>query len=61
MYRRRNECFGKIYKFESCQSKQCKNDTALRLAKGQSLNQTERQRISSNYDENNYRLQQILN
>jgi hypothetical protein len=54
MYSRRNECFGKIYQFLLCGSIQCKNVTALSVATGQILNDTERQLISLNHDENKF-------
>jgi hypothetical protein len=43
-----------------CESKQCKNVTALSIATGQCLNVSERQSISSNHDENNYQWQLML-
>jgi len=61
MYSRRNESFGKIYKFWSYESEQHKNVTALGFATGPCLNLSERQPISSNHDENHYRWQQMLN
>jgi len=61
MYSRRNKSFGKIYKFLSCESEQCNNDTGFSFATGPSLNLVERQPISSNLDENYYRWEQMLN
>jgi hypothetical protein len=60
MNSRRNESYGKINKFKSCESEQCKNVTVLGFAKGQSLNLSERQPISSNHNENNHQWQLML-
>jgi len=43
MYRRRNEAFGKIDIFVSCETEQCKNATALSFATWPRLNRSERQ------------------
>jgi len=56
-----NEAFGKIHKFESCESEQCKNVTALGFATAPSLDLPERLQIYSNHDETYYRWQQMLN
>jgi len=61
MYSRRNESFGKIYKFQLYESKQCMNFTALGFAPGPSLNLSERQPIRSDHDDNNHQWQQLLN
>ena len=60
MYSRRNEAFGKIHRFWSYESKQCKNVTALSFPTGPCLNRSERLPICSNNDKNNYRSQQML-
>jgi len=60
MYYRRNESFGKIYKVLLCESEQWKNVTALAIATGRSLYVSEWQPTYSNYDEHNYRWQQML-
>ena len=61
MYSRCNEAFGKIHKFQQCESEQCKNVTALGFATGPSFNLSERLLISSNHDQNYYQWQQMLN
>jgi len=61
MYSRRNESFGTMHHFYSCESEQCNIVTPLGFAAGLSLNQAERQPIQSNQDENNYRRQPMLN
>jgi len=61
MYSRRNEAFGKIHKFQSCESEQCKNVTALGFVTRPSLNLAERLPIYSNHNENYYRWQPMLN
>jgi len=61
MYCRRNENYGMIHHFQSCESEQCNIVTPLGFATGPSLNESERQPIKSNRDANNYRQQQILN
>jgi hypothetical protein len=61
MCSRRNAAFANIHKLLSCESAQSKNVTALGFAAWQRLNPSERQRISSNRDENNDRWQQMLN
>ena len=53
--------FDKIHEFSSCESKQCKNVTALGFPTGPSLNLSGRLPISSNHDENYYRWQQMVN
>ena len=54
MHSMRNEDFGKIHKFQSCESEQCKNVTALGFATRPSLSLSERLPISSIHDENYY-------
>jgi len=61
MYSRRNESICKIYKFYSCESKQCKIVPVLGFAPGPSLNLSDRQLIRSNHDENDYGWQEMLN
>jgi len=61
MYSRRNESFGMIHHFWSCESEQYKIIMPLGFATGPSLNQAERQLVKSNQDENTYRRQQRLN
>jgi len=61
MYRRRNEAFGKIHRFLSCQSEEWKNVTALRFATWPHLNRSQRQQISSNHHESHSGWQQMLN
>ena len=61
MYSRPNEAFGKIHKFCSCASEQCKNVTALGFATGPSLDLSERLPTCPNLDDNYYRWQQLLN
>ena len=61
MYRRRNEPFSRIPKFQSRENEQCKNVTALGFATRPSPNPSERLPISSNHDESYYRWQQMLN
>jgi len=61
MYSRRNEPCDKIHKFQSCESEQSKNVTALGFATGPNLNLCESLPWSSNHDENYYRWQQMLN
>ena len=61
MYSRCNEVFGKINKFTSCESKPCKNVTALGFVMRPSLNLPARLPVCSNHDENYYRWQQMLN
>jgi len=61
MHSWRNEAFGKIHKFWSCESEQCKNLTALGFATSPSLNLSKRLPIGSNHDENYYRWQHMMN
>jgi len=61
MYSRRNESFGMKHHFQSFSSEQCMIFTPLGIATGPSLNEVESQPGKSNLDENNYRLQQMLN
>jgi hypothetical protein len=61
MYSRRNESFGVIHHFWSCESELCKIMTPLSFATGCSLNHAESQPVKSNQDENIYRRQQMLN
>jgi len=61
MYSRRNESFGMIHHFQSCESELCKIMTPLGFATEWSLNQAESQPVKSNQDENNYRRQQMWN
>ena len=61
MYSRRNESFGMIHHFWSCEIEQCKIITPLGFATGPCLKHAERQPTKSNQDEINYRQQQMLN
>ena len=60
MYSRHNEVFGKIHKFQSCESKQCKNVTALGFVTRPRLNLVESLPLYWNHDENYDRWQQML-
>jgi len=61
MYSKHNESFGVIHYFWWCESEQFKIITLLGFATGLSFNRAERQPIKSNYDENHYRRQQMMN
>jgi len=61
MHSRRNDAFGKIHGFQSCESEQCKNVTVLGFAPRPRLNLSEGLPMSSNHDENFYQWQHMFN
>jgi hypothetical protein len=61
MYSKRDEGFGKIQRYSSCEREQRKNVVVLGIATGPSLNRSEKLPISSQYDESYYRWHQMLN
>ena len=60
IYSRRNEAFGKIHKFLSCENEQCKNVTVLGFVTRAPLNLVPRLPIYSNHNGNYNRWQLML-